>query len=118
MEGVGAYNIICKSMTRRLFWVLCHLCTVSEGLVGGDDHVGGDEEGPVLSGRHHIVSLVPDPLVQQPQTGLQLGGHVLVQPGDGVALHLEHATLQLVLLYNVCSYIEVMCSPLYFFEIF
>ena len=73
---------------------------------------------PFLSGRHHVVCLVPHPLVQQPQTGLQLGGHVLVQPGDGVALHLQHVTLLLGLLYNVCSYIEVMCSLLYFFEIF
>ena len=40
-----------------------YLRTQAPGLVGGDDHVGGDEECSVLSGRNDIVCLVPHPLV-------------------------------------------------------
>ena len=40
-----------------------HLWTVSPGLVGGDDHIGGHKEGAIFRGGNHVVSLVPDSLV-------------------------------------------------------
>ena len=40
-----------------------YLRTQAPGLVGGDDHVGGDEECSVLSGRNDVVCLVPHSLV-------------------------------------------------------
>ena len=42
---------------------IAHLWTVAPGLVGGDHHIGGHEEGAILSRGHHVVSLVPDPLI-------------------------------------------------------
>ena len=40
-----------------------HLWTEAPGLVGGDHHIGGHEEGAILRRGHHVVSLVPDPLI-------------------------------------------------------
>lgn len=62
---------------------------MSQSLVGSDDHVGGHEESSVLGGGHHVVRLVPDPLVEDPQLGPHGLGHIGVQPGDGVAFHLQ-----------------------------
>ena len=42
---------------------LAYLWTMAECLVGGDHHIGGHEEGAILSRGHHVVSLVPDPLI-------------------------------------------------------
>ena len=47
-------------------WDQCqapYLRAVAPGLVGGDHHIGGHEEGAILSWGHHVVSLVPDPLI-------------------------------------------------------
>lgn len=41
----------------RILW------TLGPRLVGSDDHVGHDKEGPVFGGRHDVVSLVPDALI-------------------------------------------------------
>ena len=61
---------------------------MTQSLIGRDDHVGGDEEGPVLGGRHHVVRLIPDSLVQNLQLRGHGLGHVGIQTGDGVAFHL------------------------------
>ena len=42
---------------------MTHLWTVAQCLVGGDHHIGGHEEGAILRRGHHVVSLVPDPLI-------------------------------------------------------
>ena len=45
-------------------WAQCqapYLRAVAPGLVGGDHHIGGHEEGAILRRGHHVVSLVPDP---------------------------------------------------------
>ena len=46
---------------------------MAECLVGGDHHIGGHEEGAILSRGHHVVSLVPDPLIQNAQTEMHGG---------------------------------------------
>ena len=46
---------------------------MAQGLVGGDHHIGGHKEGAILSRGHHVVSLVPDPLIQNPQTEIMQG---------------------------------------------
>ena len=48
-----------------------HLWTVAPCLIGGDHHIGGHEEGAILRRGHHVVSLVPDPLIKNPQTEKQ-----------------------------------------------
>lgn len=65
-----------------------HLRTVAPGLVGGDHHVGGHEEGPVLCGWHNVVRLVPHPVVELPDVGGQGHGENVLQGGLGVTLDL------------------------------
>ena len=62
---VGAVSMIVQLHRLIIYSTNAHiyLRTQAPGLVGGDDHVGGDEECSVLSWRNNIVSLVPHPLV-------------------------------------------------------
>ena len=62
---VGAFSVIVQLHRLIIYSTNAHiyLRTQAPGLVGGDDHVGGDEECSVLSWRNNIVSLVPHPLV-------------------------------------------------------
>ena len=42
---------------------------------------------------YHVVSLVPDPLIQHPQAGRHPQPHVAVQLGDWVSFHLNYSAL-------------------------
>ena len=42
---------------------------------------------------YHVVSLVPDSLIQHPQTGWHPQPHVAVQLGDWVSFHLNYSAL-------------------------
>ena len=65
-----------------------YLRAVAPGLVGGDHHVGGHEEGAILCGRNHVVSLVPDPVIELPDVGRQGHREDVLQRGLGVTLDL------------------------------
>ena len=67
---------------------IAHLWTVAPGLVGGDHHIGGHEEGAILSWGHHVVSLVPHSVIELPDVGRQGHGEDVLQRGLGVTLDL------------------------------
>ena len=87
----GVVRLAVSDPTPGLRHRLRVLRTVAPGLIRSDHHVGRHEESPVLCRRHHVVGLVPDPVVELQHGGAQAGllRHV-AQRGLGVALHLRH----------------------------
>ena len=67
---------------------MTHLWTVAPGLVGGDHHICGHEEGAILCGWHYVVRLVPDPVVELPDVWGQGHGENVLQGGLRVTLDL------------------------------
>ena len=60
------------------------------GLVWSDKKVGCHKKGPILGRGHHVVSLVPDPVVELRHLGADHGEvHPLAQGGLGVAFYLQ-----------------------------
>ena len=66
-----------------------YLRAVAPGLVGGDHHIGGHEEGAILRRGHHIVCLVPHPVIELPDVGRQGHGEDVLQRRLGVTLDLS-----------------------------
>ena len=84
----GVVCLVISDLTPGLRHRLRVLRAVAPGLVGGDHHVGGHEEGPVLCGWHNVVRLVPHPVVELPDVGGQGHGENVLQRGLGVTLDL------------------------------
>ena len=94
---VGVVSLAISDLTPGLRDRLRVLRAVAPGLVGRDHHVGRHEERSVLGWRHHVVRLVPDPVVELQHGGAQAGllCHV-AQGGLGVTFHLSYRQFILV----------------------